>query len=303
MPTDREKVKTLLLKMQKEMSEKSGDLSTNRKVFDERGESTPLPEGITLKAETISTHLNAEWLMHESTCTNKVLLYFHGGGYSVGSAVSHRPLCALICEKTQHNILSINYRLAPEHKFPAALEDALSSYQFLIDKGYDPKQIIIAGDSAGGGLTMATLLKIKQDGLPQPFAAIGLSAWLDLECTSPSYESNKEIDLMAGAEGLRFVGRAYANQSINTDPFVSPFYADELTGLCPILLQVGDAETLLDENTAFAEKAKRDDVNIQLQIWPNMTHVWHSLHGVLPESDQALNAIANWLKQLAESSD
>lgn len=302
--TDRETVRKLLIKLHKEVSEKLGDLETNRQAFDEQGITTPLPEGVVIEEQALNSNhseqqqhtLSGEWLKYTGNKTNKIILYFHGGGYSVGSALSHRPLCARLCKISQCDILSVNYRLAPENKYPCALNDAVSSYQFLLDKGFKPQQIFLAGDSAGGGLVMACLLKIREQNSAMPAGAIGLSPWLDLECSSDSYEKNKDIDLMAGAEGLRFVGRAYAKKNINKDPFISPFYAEDLTDLCPLLLQVGDAETLLDETQHFADKAKQQGVSVNLQVWPNMTHVWHSLYGVLPEAEQALNAISDWIK-------
>jgi len=151
----------------------------------------------------------------------------------------------------------------------------------------------------GGGLVMATLLALKQRGLAMPAGAIGISAWLDLDCSSQSYQAYKHIDLMANAEGLRFVGRGYANKHISKDALASPFYARDLKGLCPLLLQIGSAETLLDENVAFAKQARLDGVIVELQRWPNMIHVWHSLYGLIPEAAQAIDAIALWINGLA----
>lgn len=273
----------------------SQGLAQNRLLFDQNGLNTPLPIGITIEAQEINADVTADWIIPKQD-NNKVVIYLHGGAYSVGSSRSHRPICARIAATSGWKILSINYRLAPEHKYPAALDDAISSYQWLLQT-HGPEQVVIAGDSAGGGLVMATLLAIKQKQLPMPAGAIAISAWLDLECTSPSYEKNQSIDLMATAGGLSFVGRAYASKKINKDPLISPFYANDLTGLCPLLLQVGSAETLLDENTKFAEQAFRNGVAVELQIWPNMVHVWHSLYGLIPEAEQAIVAIGTWLNK------
>ncbi len=295
--TSIENIQSIIATMKREMEGQAGSLETNRKVFDERGSAAPLPDGISIEAVEINTCVTAEWLIPSSP-SERIVLYFHGGGYSVGSAVSHRPLCSQIARASQCKVLSVNYRLAPEYPFPHALEDAIASYGWLQTQGYTPQQIVIAGDSAGGGLTMATLLKLRQDNQAMPAGAIGISAWLDLECSSDSYVRNGEIDQLASREGLSFVGRAYAKQHINQNPLVSPFYATDLTGLSPLLLQVGDAETLLDEVVAFAGQAKQDGVNTSLEVWPNMVHVWHSLFGVIPEAEQAINSIAKWINTL-----
>jgi acetyl esterase/lipase len=296
MPTSLETITQIIRKMKRELEQKSSqNLVQNRIVFEQSGLNTPLPAGVTVESQKINDDITADWIIPEKSC-DKVVLYLHGGGFSVGSSISHRPLCSRIAAASGWKMLSINYRLAPEHKYPCALEDAVYSYQWLL-KSYSAQQIVIMGDSAGGGLAMATLLAIKQQQIPMPSTAVGISAWLDLECTSQSYQLNKNVDLLASAGGLRFVGRGYARKEINTNPLVSPFYAEDLKGLCPLLLQVGSAETLLDENMAFAEQAKRDNVNVELQVWPNMVHVWHSLYGLIPEAEQGIRAIAVWLNK------
>lgn len=298
MSTSRDTMQQLMVNMRKAFDDiGSKGLQENRRLFDMTGLHAALPPGITVQSEAVNGSLTGDWLMTADEDSNSpIVLYFHGGGYSVGSSISHRPLCARLAFHSACRVFSLNYRLAPEHKYPAALEDALSAYQWLRQK-YPASKIFIAGDSAGGGLVMAALLAIKWAALPQPTGAVGLSAWLDLECTSASYAENKAIDLMASAEGLRFVGRAYAGKKISTDPLVSPFYATELHGLCPLLLQVGEAETLRDENIVFAEKAKTAGLDVEIQIWPNMVHVWHSLYGEIPEAQAALEAIGIWIQQ------
>lgn len=296
MSTSLEAIKQIVLKMKQAFEKQNSEgLAQNRHLFDQSGLNTPLPGDIDIQLQVINTDVNAEWIRPKQYGT-KIIMYLHGGGYSVGSSRSHRPLCARIATASCCQVLSINYRLAPEQKYPAALDDAIASYQWLLQT-YSHSQIVIAGDSAGGGLAMATLLALKQKQLPMPAAAIGISAWLDLECSSASYETNKDIDLMATAGGLRFVGRAYASKQINTDPLISPFYAKNLQGLCPLLIQVGSAETLQDENIHFAEQAQRDGVDVTLQVWPNMVHVWHSLYGLVPEAEQAITSIGEWLNK------
>lgn len=286
-----------LIRRMREQFDQSGakGLQDNRRAFDIAGAAAVLPEGVTVTPVSIHTSLSGEWLLPaDSTTTMPVILYLHGGGYSIGSSLSCRPLCSRLAFHAHCRVFSLNYRLAPEHKFPAALDDAIAAYRWLLQQ--EPaSRIYIAGDSAGGGLTMATLLQIRNEQLPMPAGAMGLSAWLDLECSSASYNTNKNIDLLASPEGLRFVGRAYASKQVNTNPLVSPFYTKDLKGLCPLLIQVGSAETLLDENIHFAEQAKRDGVTVELQVWPNMVHVWHSLYGQIPEAQAAIESIGEWL--------
>jgi monoterpene epsilon-lactone hydrolase len=298
MTTSLETIKQLMIDMHRQFDAAGGGgLEDSRRRFDENGLSTPLPAGIHIEPVIINANLSADWIIPANADGEKIILYFHGGGYSAGSSLSHRPLCGRIAHHSGCRILSVNYRRSPEYKYPAALEDALTSYAWL-QQSCPASHIVMMGDSAGGGLTMASLLAIKQNNLSMPGGAVGISAWLDLECSSASYETNKEIDLMASAGGLRFVGRAYASKSINRDPLVSPFYSDNLKGLCPLLMQIGSAETLLDENIHFAEQAKKDGVQVELQIWPNMVHVWPSLYNVVPEAKIAIEAIGAWIRAL-----
>lgn len=298
MTTSIETIKQLMIDMRRQFDAiGGGGLEESRRRFDETGLTTPLPVGTIIESVSISENITADWIIPANPDSKKIVLYFHGGGYSAGSSLSHRPLCARLAHHSGCKILSVNYRRSPEYKYPTALEDALSSYAWLREN-FSAGDIIIAGDSAGGGLTMATLLAIRDNTLPMPAGAVGLSAWLDLECSSASYETNKDIDLMANAGGLRFVGRAYASKAINRDPLVSPFYARNLAGLCPLLLLIGGAETLLDENIHFAGQAKKDGVNVELQIWPNMVHVWPSLYKVVPEAKIAMEGIGRWINSL-----
>jgi len=301
MTTSLETIKQLMIDMRRQFDAMGGGgLEESRQRFDETGLATPLPEGTRIEFISINSDITADWVIPQNPDSSKTILYFHGGGYSAGSSLSHRPICARIAHHSGCKILNVNYRRSPEHKYPAALEDALACYAWL-QQSCPAQHIILMGDSAGGGLAMATLLAIKQKCLSMPAAAVGLSAWLDLECSSPSYETHKDIDLMASAGGLRFVGRAYAGKKINQDPLVSPFYARDLTGLCPLLLLIGGAETLLDENIHFAEQAKKDGVNVQIQIWPNMVHVWPSLYEVVPEAKIAIEGIGKWINSLPSS--
>jgi monoterpene epsilon-lactone hydrolase len=298
--TPRKAVEELINTMALEMSGAPMSLEDNRRRFDERGASIPLPPGMTVNTVTISDAVSGE-LLSPPNPQARVVLYFHGGGLHTGSSLSHRPLCARIAALSRWHVLSVNYRLAPEYRFPCAVQDAVQSYSWLLAQGHPTNNIVFAGDSAGGGLALAALLSIADnlDGqmLPMPAGAIGISPWLDLDCSSASYEKNGAIDLLATRQGLRPMGRQYAGNAAIENPLVSPFYADKMRGLCPMLLQVGSAETLHDEVESFARRARGERVDVELQVWENMIHVWHSFTDILPESELALQAIAEWLNR------
>lgn len=275
-----------------------GNLEQNRRAFDEHGAQAALPSPCEITPVKLDDQLSGEWISAGKSGNNTptALLYLHGGGFSVGSATSHRQLTAYISRAADSRVLSINYRLTPENRFPAALEDSVNAYRWLLEKGFAPEHIALAGDSAGGGLAMATVIALRQEGLPQPAGAVGISPWLDLLCSSDSHIRNRAHDPLADRDGLTFVARAYARQDEMTNPLISPFYASELTGLCPILLQVGTHETLLDETRAFAETARQSGVDATVQEWPEMIHVWHNLVGLVQDADDAIDAIGSWLQ-------
>jgi monoterpene epsilon-lactone hydrolase len=298
--TPLETVQKLIADMMVQIAGASLGLEANRQAFDEQGASIALPDGMQLKTVQIAADITGDMLTPLNS-KDRAILYFHGGGYLTGSALSHRPLCARIANQSRCKLLSVNYRLAPENKYPVAVNDALDSYSWLLTQGYSPAQVVFAGDSAGGGLVMAALLSILQNtggrDLPMPAGAVGLSPWLDLNCSSQSYRDNGHIDQLASAQGLQAMGLGYIGDTSATNPLVSPFYADDLKGICPLLLQVGSVETLHDEVAAFADRALKDGASVDLQVWDNMIHVWHSFADILPESELAIQAIAHWLER------
>jgi monoterpene epsilon-lactone hydrolase len=227
----------------------------------------------------------------------KVILHCHGGGYAVGSTLSHRPLAAQLAKACDVRTVTFNYRLAPENKFPCALEDALTVYRFLL-KSTPSRDIILSGDSGGASLAFALALCIRDSGLPLPTALIGMSAWLDFACEGNTYDINKPKDPSGNRGGLTMMAVSYAGKDNLKNPLVSPLYAENLAGLPPVLLQVGTAETLLDDSRRFAEKARAHGVDVTLQEWPEMIHVWHAFYSRLPEARQALAAIGEWVRQL-----
>jgi len=223
-----------------------------------------------------------------------VLLYLHGGAYVAGSPRTHRNLTTRLAEATNHWVLAIDYRMAPEHPYPAAVEDAVAAYRFLLDGAASPSQIAVAGDSAGGGLTVGLLVALKDAGLPQPACAIPISPWADLEGAGDSWTTRKEADPMIDPDDLRWKGSLYLGGADPKSPTAAPIHAD-LSGLCPLLIQVGDAEVLLDDSKTLATRATAAGVDVTLDIQDEMIHVWPLFAGMAPESDEAVARIAEFI--------
>ncbi len=243
--------------------------------------------------------IEAEWIKPLLGPTKKVILYFHGGGYGLGSINTHRSMMAQIAIKADIRVLAINYRLAPEHPFPAALEDTMATYKWLLETGYKPKNIILSGDSAGGGLALSTLLKIRDEGMENPAAAIVLSPWTDLCATGKSIKQKALNDPIIKKTDITAWSNRYAVDTPLDHPYISPLYAD-LSGLPPILIQTGQEEILLDDSTRFAQKARKSGVDVTLQVYEGMIHVWHILWQFLPKSREAIAGIGKFANKHIE---
>jgi len=235
-----------------------------------------------------------EWIVAPNAASDRAILYLHGGGYVMGSVNTHRAMIGRISRAAQARVLAINYRLAPEHPFPAAVDDATAAYRWLLKEGYQPAKITIAGDSAGGGLTFAALVALRDAKTPLPAAAVPISPWNDLAATGASIKSRAGVDPMVGRQGLAPMAKQYAGSTDLKTPLLSPLYAD-LRGLPPILIHVGDAEILLDDSTRIAERAKAAGVDVTLEVWPEMIHVWHVFAKLLPEGQQAIDRIGEFV--------
>ena len=240
--------------------------------------------------------VSAEWVSAEGAADNRVLLYLHGGGYVIGSVRTHRILMAGLSQASGAQVLGLDYRLAPEYPFPAPVEDAVAAYRWLMAEGYDPARISIAGDSAGGGLTVATLVQLRYVGLPVPGAAVCISPWVDMEGIGDSMETRSEADPMVKREGLLFMAKTYLDGSDPRAPLAAPLYAD-LRGLPPTLIQVGDAEVLLDDSNRLAGTAREAGVEVRLDVWDDMIHVWHLFAPILSEGKQALEQAGDFIKK------
>ena len=240
----------------------------------------------------------AEWLRPPSAEPGRVVLYLHGGGYVIGSPRSHRHLAAAIAGAAGASALLLDYRLAPEHPFPAAVEDATAAYRWLLDQATAPERIVIAGDSAGGGLTVATLLALREARVPLPAGGVCISPWVDLTCSGASYGTKADADPIVGRSGVEEMARAYLGATPPRTPLASPLFAD-LRGLPPLLIHVGSDEVLLDDAVQLAERAKAAGVDATLEIYDRMIHVWHWFLPMLDEAQTAVEAIGRFVRSRA----
>ena len=233
--------------------------------------------------------VRAEWTSTPGAASDAAILYLHGGGYVIGSLDSHRHLVAEAGRAAGCWSLALDYRLAPEHPFPAAVDDAVAGYRYLLGRGIRPGRIAIAGDSAGGGLVVAAMVAIRDAGLPQPGCGWCISPWVDMEAAGDTMTSKAETDPTVQKAGILDMARLYLNGADPRSPLAAPLYAD-LAGLAPLLIQVGACETLLDDALRLARAAGAADVYVDLQIWPEMIHVWHLFHPELSAGKKAIAA-------------
>lgn len=255
----------------------------------------PVPDGVACTPIVVGD-VPCEWIVADGARDDGVLLYLHGGGYCMGSINTHRALVARLSAATGLRGLAVDYRLAPEHQFPAAVDDATAVYRWLLAQDVAPSRIVVGGDSAGGGLTLATLLAVRDAGLPRPAGGVCLSPWTDLEITGGSMDTHAERDPMVDRAGASRLAAAYLGDTHCRTPLASPLHAD-LRGLPPLLVQVGTAETLLDDSVRLAERARAADVDVTLEPWEDMIHVWQAFAPLLPEADEAIAAIGAWTRR------
>lgn len=274
-----------------------GILKYRKKTEKSAGMFGKLPEGIIIKPLNLTDGQTAEWITQPENSKSKAILWFHGGFYMIGSAQSHRQHVSKFVAGSGLNALVFDYRLAPEHPFPAALEDALSAYHFLIESGYQPNNIVFAGDSAGGGLCLATMLALKEKGLPLPAAAAVLSPWTDLLLTGATHQTNKKRCF--SPEGCaESASRLYANGVDKRNPLISPLYGN-LTGFPPLHISAGSHETLLDDSLKLAERAKEAGVKTTLIVGEGMCHCFPVFGNLFRESKDALADICRFLNRHA----
>jgi epsilon-lactone hydrolase len=253
---------------------------------DKRGLANPIASDIAIEP-TVAGGVPAEWTTAPDANRQRAILYFHGGGYVIGSIDSHRHAVAEIGRAAGARTLALHFRLAPEHPFPAQIEDAVTAYRYLLDSGFEPGNIAFAGDSAGGGLVVASMVSARDQGLKPPACGWCISPWADMESSGASHVEKADEDPMVKPGVSEFMARTYLGGADPRHPLASPIHAD-LSGLPPLLIQVGAAETLLDDSVRLARVAGAAHVPVQLEIWPSMVHIWH----VFPRLTAARRAIA-----------
>ena len=258
------------------------------------------PTAADVRVEPVEAQgVRAEWTSTPGASGSEVILYLHGGGYVWGSIKSHRHLVSELGRAAAMRTLALDYRRAPEFPFPHALEDAVSGYRFLLDTGFDPRRIVIAGDSAGAGLAVALLVRMKDLGLQQPAGALLFSPWADMTASAESYIRNAKRDPVLNRELMQFLAEQYLGEQPRETPLASPVFAD-LGGIAPLTVFVGATEALLDDAIALARVAGLADVSVRLEIWPKMVHIWPNYHQVLAQGRQGIARAGRLMREAVE---
>ena len=273
------------------------DIPVARAKFEQIARRMPMRRGTTLQRGVIGA-VDCEWVIPEDAGEDApLLLYLHGGAYVCGSSATHRAMLSHLAAFAGMRALIPNYRLAPEHPFPAGLHDCQAVYRALLGAGYDAGSMAVAGDSAGGGMSLALLVSMRDEGTPLPAAAVLFSPWLDLTGSGPTMESRATVDPMFRADDMPTVAAYYAPEERLRDPLISPLFAD-VHDLPPMLIQVGDQEILLSDSTRLCDKMSAAGGKVTLQVWPELWHVFQYAVGRVPEAKRALADAGNFLAKL-----
>ena len=277
-----------------------------RRAYDEEAKTYRLPEGTTVIAVDLPLNgdsndtVSCEWLIASDTQPTHRALYLHGGGYMVGNLNTHRDLAAAYAKACRCAVLAVDYRLAPEHPFPAALDDVRSAFRWMRHNGpdgpRDADSTFAIGDSAGAGLALALLLALRDEGDPPVTAAAAVCAWTDVGLTGETIRTRADRDLRVSVGGIQPMADAYLAGADPTNPYISPLYGD-LHDLPPLLMQVGEEEVLLDDTRRFVAKARQAGVDVTEEIWPDVYHVWHHRWATIPEAQQAVDRIGAFIQQ------
>ena len=279
----------------------AADVASVRAAFNALLAQVPVPEDVLRKPTEIGGVGGIEVTIPGNE-SERVILYFHGGVYVIGSAATSVPLVGDLVRRTGVNAVTLDYRLAPEHPYPAAVEDARAAYAGLLAQGMDPGRIVLAGDSAGGGLAVATLLAAREAGLPMPSCAFLMSPYADLTLSGETLTERQSLDPILTLEGLRVRAPEYLAGADAADPLISPIFGD-LSGLPPLLIQVGSHEILLSDALRLAARAAISDVAVTLDVTPGVPHVFQGYAGLLDEAGAALDRASDFVNaQLGRSS-
>ena len=277
----------------------AGDLREQRPLFEQMVTAAPVPaDVVTTPGELGGVPVISVEI--PGTTTDGVTLYFHGGFFAIGSAAASVGLAADLARQARMQVVTVDYRLAPEHPYPAALDDVMTAYRALLETGQDIARVALAGESAGANLAVVTLVAIHRAGLPQPTSAVLMSPWADLAATGNSITAKADVDPIITAEAVRVRARDYLGSADASDPAVSPVYAS-LAGLPPLLIQAGSHEVLLDDATRLAARAAHDDVAVTLDVVPGVPHVFQAYAALLDEGDAALTRAGVFLREHTSS--
>jgi monoterpene epsilon-lactone hydrolase len=251
-----------------------------------------MPAGVRAEAGNLGG-VKVEWIVPDGASAAPVLFHLHGGGYVMGTPGGSRAFTTEFALRTKTRVVSVDYRLAPEHPYPAAVNDAVAAYGALLATGISPQQIAIGGESAGGGLTVATLLAARDNGMPMPSCAFAVSPWTDITCEARTFDTKAAVDPLLTRKSLKDMGDAYIADGDPRAPYASPNFAD-LRGLPPLLIHVGSEEVLLDDAVVLHRRARAAGMETHIKIAEPMIHVWHMFHAILPEGAEAIGEIADF---------
>lgn len=269
------------------------DIDQMRSGYDMLGGMQPQAEGAIIE-QVSADGVNCEWITTPAADLARTIIYVHGGGYVIGSLTSHRSMLTHLSAAAKARVLAVDYRLSPEHPHPAAVEDAMTAYRWALKNGATPEKTVIAGDSAGGGLTAATLVALRDSGDPLPAAGVCLSPWVDMEAKGESMKTRAELDPMVNRVDLLRWAEYYLEGQPPTTPLANPLHAD-LKGLPPLLVHVGTDEVLHDDAVRLADRARSAGVSVTLEVADEMIHVWHFFAGNVPEADVSVAEVGNFI--------
>ena len=270
------------------------DIHEARAVLDKAFAAYPPAPDVTV-FEMDAGGVTCQWITAPDVPQERLIIYFHGGAYATCSSTTHQDLISRLSRASGSAALGVEYRLAPEYIFPAAVEDSLAVYDWALGHGFEPNNIVLAGDSAGGGLVISTLLAARDSAGLLPGAGICLSPWVDMECTGASMSVNASLDVFIGYNGLLARAQSYLGGADPRNPLASALYAD-LRGLPPLLIHVGSEESLLDDSTRLETLGADFGVDVTLKIWDNMVHVWQAFASVLPEGQESIREIGDFIR-------
>ncbi len=275
-------------------SKPPADIHEARAVLDKAFAEFPPAADVTV-FEIDADGVPCKWITAPDVPQDRLIVYFHGGAYAACSPTTHQDSISRLSRASGAAALGVDYRLAPEHIFPAAVEDSIAAYNWALGHGFEPKNIVLAGDSAGAGLVLSVLLAARDAGVPLPAAGVCFSPWVDLECIGESMSANDHLDDFIKYGGLSARAQGYLGEADPKHPWASALHAD-LHGLPPLLIHVGSAETLLDDSTRLAVLAKEAGVDVTLKIWDDMVHVWQAFASILPEGQQSIEETGGFIR-------